>query len=70
MAQDSNLDASPALPALNFLVNLLSTCLKLDSTTCAKNKKCTWSQYKKNPNTGTFGVCASLPSTWGCAATW
>ena len=47
-----------------------STCLKLDSTTCAKNKKCTWSQYKKNPNTGTLGVCASLPSTWGCTTTW
>ena len=46
------------------------TCLKLDSTTCAKNKKCTWSQYKKNPNTGTTGVCASLPSKWGCATTW
>ena len=46
------------------------TCLKLGSITCAKNNKCTWSQYKKNPNTGTLGVCASLPSTWGCATTW
>jgi len=46
------------------------TCLKLGSATCAKNKKCTWSQYKKNPNTGTLGVCSSLPSTWGCATTW
>ena len=46
-----------------------STCLKLGST-CAKNKKCTWSQSKKNPNTSTFGICASLPSNWGCATTW
>jgi hypothetical protein len=46
------------------------TCLKLGSTTCAKNKNCTWSQYKKNPDTGTLGVCSSLPSNWGCATTW
>jgi hypothetical protein len=46
------------------------TCLRLDSSTCAKNKKCTWSAYKKNPNTGILGVCSSLPGNWGCATTW
>ena len=46
------------------------SCLKLGSATCAKNKNCTWSQYKKNPDTDTVGVCSSLPINWGCATAW
>ena len=47
-----------------------STCLKLSSATCAKNKNCTWNKYKKNPDTDNQGVCASIPGNWGCATTW
>jgi len=46
------------------------TCLKSGYGTCAKNKKCVWSPYKKNPNTHTVGVCVSKPSIWGCSTTW
>ena len=46
------------------------TCLKLSSADCSTNKNCYWNQYKKNPNTGKPGVCASMPGNWGCATVW
>ena len=47
-------------------------CLRLDQASCNTNLNCTWSPYKKNPNTHQKGVCfGNLANTqWGCATTW
>lgn len=47
-------------------------CLRLTKSTCGSNPSCTWSPYKKNPNTQGKGVCSGNTSLkpWGCATTW
>ncbi len=48
-------------------------CLRInDETTCTNAVNCTWSPYKKNPNTGQKGVCFGNTdiNPWGCATTW
>lgn len=48
-------------------------CLRIsDAKTCTNSVNCTWSPYKKNPNTGQKGVCFGNTNNkaWGCATTW
>jgi len=49
-----------------------SCLLNNDETTCNAASNCTWSQYKKNPNTKKEGLCYSdvTIANWGCVKKW
>ena len=49
-----------------------SCLLNNDINSCRAANNCTWSQYKKNPNTQKKGLCyGDVTSTdWGCAKNW
>lgn len=48
------------------------SCLLNNKTSCSAANNCSWSPYKKNPNTKKKGLCYSdvTSANWGCAKNW